>query len=125
MDQERGNWSIKGERTMSRGFVAQYAAEAAMATDGVCSLAAGVIASLKEAFGYEHEGNGVRVSFSDDARNAVEMTVYPNVRYGLVIPDVAWHIQENVKRDVERFTGLEVDSVHVHVMGVEMAEEDR
>lgn len=122
MDQERGGWSIKGERTMSRGFVAQYAAEAALATEGVVSLDAGVVATLKEAFGYEHEGNGVRVSFSDDARNAVEMTVYPNVLYGLTIPDVAWHIQENVKRDVERFTGLEVDSVHVHVMGVEWSE---
>ena len=51
------------------------------------------------------------------------MTVYPNVLYGLTIPDVAWHIQENVKRDVERFTGLEVDSVHVHVMGVEIGED--
>lgn len=31
----------KGERTMSRGFIAQYAAEAAMQTKGVARLAAG------------------------------------------------------------------------------------
>ena len=110
MDGERGDWSIRGERTMSRGFVAQYAAEAALATEGVRSLAPGVVATLKEAFGYEHEGNGVLVSFSDEARHAVEMTVYPNVRFGLVIPDGAWHIQEIVKRDVVRFTGLDETS---------------
>jgi uncharacterized alkaline shock family protein YloU len=126
MADERGTWTIKGDRTMSRGFVAQYAAEAALAVDGVASLDTSFVVSLKEAIGFEHAGRGVRVAFREERRDVVEITVFPVVWYGLVIPDVAWQIQEQVKNDVERYTGLEVDAVHVHVMGVmPPGEEDR
>jgi uncharacterized alkaline shock family protein YloU len=40
------------------------------------------------------------------------------VEYGVRIPDVAWKIQENVKRAIEGMTGLEVVEVNVHVQGV-------
>ena len=37
----------------------------------------------------------------------------------MIIPEIAWMIQEKVKKDVERFTGLTVESVDVYVCGVE------
>ena len=40
--------SIKGERSMSQGFVAQYAAEAALRAEGVARLTASVPVILKE-----------------------------------------------------------------------------
>ena len=49
----------------------------------------------------------------------VSITVYPVVKYGMIIPEIAWMIQEKVKKDVERFTGLTVESVDVYVCGVE------
>ena len=39
--------SIKGDRSMSQGFVAQYAAEAALQIDGVASLAPSFGVALK------------------------------------------------------------------------------
>jgi uncharacterized alkaline shock family protein YloU len=110
--------TIRGDRTMSRGFVAQYAAEAALQADGVSSLDTSGIVALKEAFGVEHEGKGVKVVFREDKDEAVSITVYPIVIFGSNIPEVAWAIQERVKADVEKFTGLSVESVHVHVKGV-------
>ncbi|MDY0119595.1 MAG: hypothetical protein RBS18_03110, partial [Clostridia bacterium] len=59
----RQQFSIKGERMMSQGFIAQYAAEAALHTEGVKRLNTGVVSSLKEAIGLAAEGSGVRVSF--------------------------------------------------------------
>ncbi|NLV48095.1 MAG: Asp23/Gls24 family envelope stress response protein [Clostridiaceae bacterium] len=103
---------------MSRGFVAQYAAEAALQAEGVSSLDTSGIVALKEAFGVEHEGKGVKVVFREDKDEAVSITVYPIVIFGSNIPEVAWAIQERVKADVEKFTGLSVESVHVHVKGV-------
>ena len=110
--------SIRGERTLSRGFVAQYAAEATQQIEGVGGLDTGVIVSLKEAFGGEHEGQGVRVSFRSEDSDQVSITIYPIIEFGYVMPEVAWQIQEQVKRDVEKYTGLSVDTVNVHVMGV-------
>ena len=115
--------SIKGERTMAKGFVAQYAAEAALQADGVACLDTSGITLLKEAVGLEHEGKGVKVDFQADQDSAVTITVYPVVIYGQIIPEVAWRIQELVKADVEKFTGLVVNAVHVHVKGVIAREE--
>lgn len=110
--------SIKGERTMSQGFVAQYAAEAARQIEGVLDLDSGVLVSIKEALGVEHDGRGVKVEFGADNSEFVTITIYPICSFGYVLPEVAWNIQEKVKRDVELYTGLIVDFVHVQVMGV-------
>ena len=99
--------SIKGDRSMTQGFVAQYASEAALQV------------ALKEKAGVVHEGKGVRVVFGDAAEGTVSITVYPIVKYGMIIPEIAWMIQEKVKKDVEHFTGLSVESVDVYVCGVE------
>jgi uncharacterized alkaline shock family protein YloU len=117
--------SIKGERTMSRGFVAQYAAEAAMQTPGVAGLDTSSVISIKEAIGVEHEGKGVKVDFHEGNDEMVSITVYPIVYFGNIIPEVAWSLQEQVKSDVEKYTGLIVEAVHVHVKGVITREEGR
>ncbi len=124
MAEETSRYSIKGERTMSQGFVAQYAAEAALATEGVYSLDPGTIVTIKESIGVNHEGKGVRVSFRSDSSDAVAITVYPIIEFSYVMPDVAWSIQEHVKEDVELYTGLNVEAVNVHVMGVAAIESD-
>ena len=116
--------SIKGERSMSQGFVAQYAAEAALRTEGVARLTASVPVVLKESLGFVHEGKGVLVQFSENEEGFVSVTVYPVVYYGMIIPEVAWSIQERVKEDVEKYTGLVVESVNVHVCGVVLREEN-
>ena len=110
--------SIKGDRSMTQGFVAQYAAEAALHIEGVDYLVPSFAVSLKESAGVVHEGKGVRVVFNDNDEGYVSITIYPVVFYGMIIPEVAWSIQERVKADVERFTGLDVNTVDVHVCGV-------
>lgn len=117
--------SIKGERTMSQGFVAQYAAEAAMQVNGVAGLDTSSVISLKEAIGVEHEGKGVKVFFHEENEEVVTITVYPIIYFGNIIPEVAWNIQEQVKADVEKFTGLVVEAVNVHVKGVMTREEGK
>lgn len=110
---------------MSTGFVAQYAAEAALQTPGVATLEASGAVGLKEALGIEHEGRGVTVVFQQDHEELVTITVFPVIFYGNIIPEVAWSIQERVKADVEKYTGLIVEAVNVHVKGVITKEEGR
>lgn len=110
---------------MSRGFVAQYAAEAALQTSGVASLEPSAVITLKEALGALHEGRGVNVVFLPDHEELVTITVFPVIYFGNILPEVAWSIQERVKADVEKYTGLIVEAVHVHVKGVITREESR
>ena len=117
--------AIRGERTMSKGFVAQYAAQAALQTAGVADLEPGSLVTLKESIGIEHEGKDVTVVFQPEHDELVTITVYPVIYFGSILPEVAWSIQERVKADVEKYTGLIVDAVHVHVKGVITREESR
>ena len=109
---------------MTQGFVAQYAVEAAIATPGVFGLDSSSIITLKESIVGEHEGKGVVVLFNDNKEGLVTITVYPILYYGNVIPEIAWSIQERVKNDVEKYTGLIVEAVNVHVKGV-ISQEDK
>ncbi len=122
MESNFNSESIKGDRSMTQGFVAQYAAEAALRIDGVVSLVPSFAVALKEKAGVVHEGKGVRVVFDENDDNTVSITCYPVISYGKIIPEVAWLIQEKVKGDVEKFTGLNVDTVDVYVCGVSDAE---
>lgn len=124
MSEQRGHVSIKGERSMSQGFVAQYASLAAMQVPGVLSLATGAIVSLKEALGGAHEGKGVKVSFTREDGSFVSIDVYIIVSFGYILPDLAWEVQEKIKEDVECFTGLTVNAVNVQVMGLQAEEEE-
>lgn len=108
---------------MSLGFIAQYAAEAALQTDGVARLEHSAVASFKESFGVQHEGEGVEVRFRAEQEGLVDITVYPIIYFGRIVPEVAWQIQVNVKADVERFTGLAVNSVNVYVRDIIPLEE--
>ncbi len=118
MNNYSGSESIKGDRSMTQGFVAQYAAEAALKIDGVVSLVPSFAVALKEKAGVVHEGKGVRVVFDEMDDSSVSVTVYPVIEFGKIIPEVAWNVQEKIKADVEKFTGLKVDSVDVYVCGV-------
>lgn len=124
MEENQFSESIKGERSMSQGFVAQYAMEAALQVDGVESLSSSMAVSLKGKMGVTHEGKGVSVIFREDNEEFVYITVFPIVYYGMIIPEIAWSIQEHVKADVEKYTGLLVESVDVHVCGVVNKEEE-
>lgn len=118
MPEEQFGLPLSGERSMSQGFVAQYAAEAALRTAGVAALEQSEVAQLKASLGLEHAGSGVEVLFDQDDDHQVIITVYPLVYFGEVLPEVAWAIQENVRDDVEKYTDLKVLAVDVHVKNV-------
>lgn len=94
----------------------------------VASLAAqevpGVIGmsgyGLDRFLGKENASKGVRLKFDGRMVNA---SVYINVEYGSVIPEIALEVQEKVKEAVEAMTGYEVQFVDVNVEGVARRQE--
>jgi len=98
---------------------------AATEVDGVASMSGGIAGGIAEALGRKNLSKGVKVEVGEEEA-AVDL--YLIVRYGSRIPDVAWAVQENVKKAIENMTGLRVVRVNVHVQGVsfpqQKAEED-
>lgn len=89
-------------------------------TEGIHSLSGGLTDSLsKNILGKDPLYKGIKVNQGDDGV-VIDITVI--VEYGVKIPDVAWNLQENVKKEVEDIIGLSVNAVNIHVTGVHFSE---
>ena len=71
--------------------------------------------SAKELFNKESYSRGVKVRHID---NRIFLDVYCIMKYGVAISAVSEPLKKSVKYSVENFTGMIVDSVNVHVVGV-------
>jgi len=114
--------SEKGNIIIAREVVAIIAGLAATEIEGVAGMSGGIAGGIVEILGRKNLSKGVKVEVGEKEA-AVDLFVI--VDYGVRIPEVAWKIQENVKRAIESMTGLEVIEVNVHVQGVKIAQDDR
>ena len=101
---------------ISDDVVAVIAGVAVTEVPGVSGMAGGFAGGISEVFsGKKNLAKGIKVEISD---KNVKIDVNIIVEYGSRIPDVAFEIQNRVKKAVESMTGLNVEEVNVHVQGV-------
>ncbi len=63
---------------------------------------------------------GIRINQTEEG---LDLDLYITVAYGGKIPEIAWNIQEQVKKDVEGTLEQPVRKVNIHVQGVRFPEE--
>ena len=96
--------------------VAVIAGKAVSEVEGVSGMAGGFAGGITEVLsGKKNLSKGIKVDV-DDREAKIDVNII--VEYGVRIPDVAFDIQNRVKKAVEAMTGLKVASVNVHVQGV-------
>ena len=121
---EESNDGIK----ISNEVVAVIAGMAISEVPGVASMSGGFAGGITEVLsGKKNLSKGVKVD-ADEKQVKIDVNII--VEYGSRIPDVAFEIQNRVKKSVENMTGLKVSEVNVHVQGVkterdEYAEEEK
>ena len=76
-----------------------------------------LITSIAEIFNKESKGKGVSVETRDDR---IYIVLYVMLKYGVNISAVAESLKAAVKYDVEKFTGMIVESVNVNIIGVKL-----
>lgn len=114
--------AAQGDRSTDLGVVRinneaimTIAAAAAMEIEGVHSLGGGIRNTLYEALFRRTCSKGVRIHMRE---GEAKLSVSIVVEYGSDIPRIADEVQDNVKRAVEKMTGLALSSVDVIVEGV-------
>ncbi len=109
-----------GQVKISDEVIAICVLNSSLKTEGVHSLSGGLTDSLsKNILGKDPLYKGIKINQSDDGV-IIDITIV--VEYGVKIPDVAWNLQENVKKEVEEIIGVLVDAVNIHVTGVHFNE---
>lgn len=111
-----------GSVRINEEVVAIIAGIAATEVSGVAGMSGGIAGGIAEMLGRKNLSKGVKVEVGE--REAA-IDLYIIVEYGSRIPDVAWEIQEKVKKSVETMTGLDVVEVNIHVQGVNIEKEHK
>lgn len=102
---------------ISNDVIAVIAGVAVSEVSGVASMAGGFAGGISEVLsGKKNMAKGIKV---DKSESKVKIDVNIIVEYGTRIPDVAFEIQNRVKKAVENMTGMNVVEVNVHVQGVD------
>ena len=123
MDDVRQNIvSESGAVKISEEVVAIIAGIAAMEVPGVAGMSGGLAGGIAEMLGRKNLSKGVKVEVGE---KEAAIDLYIIVEYGCRIPDVAWEIQEKVKKAVETMTGLHVVEVNIHIQGVNIEKDHK
>lgn len=110
-----------GSVRIANEVVSIIAGLAATEIKGVAGMSGGVVDGFAELLKKKNLTKGVKVEVGEK-QAAVDLFVI--IEYGAKIPDIAYIVQENVKRAIESMTGLEVIEVNVHIQGVEFKPEE-
>ncbi len=110
IDQVYGNIKISDE------VIASTAAITAAGVEGVSELTGGISESLSNIIGKSSQTKGIKINSNEEN---VIIDIYLIVKYGVKIPEVAWNIQEKVKKEIERTTGIVAEAINIHVQGVD------
>ncbi len=109
------NEKSDGTVRISEDVIAQIATQALLKVNGVQPANPGIVANLR--IGKKTSG-GVRITVEEGEVPSVVVDAYISTKYGLRIPDIAWDVQESIKKTLEQFTGYNVKGVNVFVQGV-------
>lgn len=100
----RYNTNFTGDINYGRNLVSSIIVLAVQEINGVSSL----------------QGKGIRTEMIG---NTVNVDVFINVEFGVSCSDVAFRVQENIKRSVETMSKYKVGVVNVNILGLTMPED--
>lgn len=96
--------------SISEEVIATIAEKVVLDVTGVYSLSGGL-----NVLGKKIGTQGIKVDIS---KRDLSLDIYIIVNYGVKIPDIAWEIQDKVKKELENMTGMTVTTVNVHIQGI-------
>lgn len=109
-----------GQITYANDVIATIVSVATAEVDGISGIAGG--GSLSGILAKGKTPRGVRVDMNGED---VKVDVSVTVDYGMPIQKVGRNAQENVRKSIESMTGLHVNQVDLHVVGVSFEKENQ
>lgn len=105
-----------GRISVTEEAIAQLAGNTALECYGIVDLVPKRLSeSIIDLFKHQRLSRGVKVVTNGDR---IYIDLYVIIKYGVSIDAVAQSLKKSVKYDVERFTGMMVDTINVNVVGI-------
>ncbi|MEE1783334.1 Asp23/Gls24 family envelope stress response protein [Streptomyces sp. SP17BM10] len=117
--------SERGRTALAVGVVEKIAGMAAREVSGIHALGSGLARTFgamrdRVPGGKSSVGRGIKAEVGEK-QTAIDIALV--VEYGVVIPELARQVRENIINAVERMTGLEVVEVNIAVNDVHLPDE--
>ena len=109
------NKNNRGKVSCNKNILLSIVNLAAKEIAGVSSLCENFGSGLKKLFSNNYT-DGVKITNTNDG---VNVDIYLNVWFGYSVNDVAYRVQENVKNGISSMMEVKVNSINVHVLGVD------
>lgn len=106
--------SKDGQVSYKRSVVLNIVNLSSKEINGVASLSNNGMSKFKLLFSKNYY-HGCKIIFEE---NNVSVDVFLNVFFGYSVNDVAFRVQENIKRSIESMTEFKVEQINVYVRGV-------
>lgn len=107
-----------GTITVSEDVIASLAGHLATDCYGVVEMVPfGFSDSFSDLFKRNGKSRGVRVATKGDR---IYVDLYVKIKYGLPVSAVSSSLRNSVRYGLEHFTGMIVNSIDVHVVGVKL-----
>lgn len=114
MDENNTN-NGKGTLTFENDVVAKIAGIAALRVSGLEGMSGSLADGIADLIGRQNFAKGVKVEVNG---NEVTVNLQIVAEYGVEMPVMFENIQDNVKSDIEKMTGLQVNAVNIHVQDI-------
>ena len=95
--------------------IARVAQKSALGVRGVLALENTFADGIAAAFGKDGRAHGVRVISEPDG---CVLHISAVTKYGENIPEIAWNLQERVKKSIEELIGVRAKRVNVLIAGI-------
>jgi uncharacterized alkaline shock family protein YloU len=118
--EERGEDGTElGAIRVHNSVIAAIARLAALKVPGVVEMSGSFAEGLASMVGKASFDRGIKVDMEDQK---VNLDLHIVIAFGVRIPQVAWRIQNDVRKAIEDMTGKKVGQINVIVQGVKLPE---
>lgn len=115
MIETSGKHNPLGEIKVSAEVLEVIVSFATLEIGGVSGMRKNLTSDIRAMFGKNEHTKGVSLEVDEFG---IEVDIYCYFDYGVDVPKIAIQIQENVKEQIYHMTEIEIDEVHVHILGI-------
>lgn len=106
---------------ISEDVISAITAKTVMEVPGVYEINGNIIDGISNMLGNKKTA-GIKVEMPGEE---IVLDIYLTVEYGVKIPDIAWDIQDKVKKKLEEIVGMTVKAVNIHIQGINFSNEKK
>jgi len=100
--------------SVSEEVISTIVEKTVMSIPGIYDINGGIIDGITNMLGTKRV-KGIKVDINE---KSISIDIYLIVEYGVKIPDIAWDVQDKVKKTIEEMVGMVVTAVNIHIQGI-------